>query len=131
MYIIKTLVGKEANKHTIALQFTNEENMKKAATILRKTGAEGYAAEVKNINDLRGRLINHWNVGQERHYLGLAERQRPYADYRWWHYGNKEMCKAEEEETNNKATCWASVSAAAYQVVDDLWAVEFTDPYKD
>lgn len=112
------------------------ETANKAAHYIQKTTAAGFIAEAESADSTSGKILkqwdNCWKYGNKiSRRLSYHIRSGAYQDTEWAVLGTEEECCRMAEETNAKATCWASVSAHVEHIVGPLWQTVFTDPYKD
>ena len=113
------------------------EAANKAAYYVMKTSAAGFIAEAESVDSTSGKILKKWDHRQHLYgdkysrRLSYHIRGGAYQDTKWAVLGTEEECLRMAEETNAKATCWASVSAHVEHIVGPLWQTVFTDPYKD
>jgi hypothetical protein len=113
------------------------EAANKAAYYVMKTSAAGFIAEAESVDSASGKILKKWDHRQHLYgdkysrRLSYHIRGGAYQDTEWAVLGTEEECLRMAEETNAKATCWASVSAHVEHIVGPLWQTVFTDPYKD
>ena len=112
------------------------EAANKAAYYIKKTTAAGFIAETKSADSTSGKILdqwdNRWKYGDKvSRRLSYHVRSGAYQDTEWAVLGTEKECLRMAEETNAKATCWASVSARIEHIAGPLWQTVFCDPYKD
>lgn len=125
MLIIRT---KTVDGKIHEFSFGGKRDLEIGVNAIKCTGTMGFSASIKEPGDSRGTILAKWNgVGR----MDYTIKDRPYADRVWAEIGTKAECEAAAEETNAKATCWASTTACVRHIAGTMYETVYTDPYTD
>ena len=128
MLILRTRDGSGKVK---TFGFSSKSKAEKAVEIIAETGVAMFLAEAKSISAKSGKILVERNLESKFCFLSKTVVNRAYSDHVWRTFGTREECMAEAEKINAEIRGWWSVHAEAFEIVESLWAVDHTDPYKD
>lgn len=125
MLIIRT---KTVDDKVHEFAFGTKRELETAVYAVKCTNTKGFSAFVKDFGERKGEILSQWEgVGT----MSYNIKNRAYADRVWAKLGTKSECEEMAKAVNDKATCWASVTAIVRHIAGTMYETVFTDPYTD
>lgn len=104
---------------------------------VKRTSAAGFVAEVRNPDDMRGKILKKWD-NKELLYgdkfirrLCYNIRGGAYSDTVYAYLGTEDSCSKRAEKINKDCKGWWCTSARIEQLCGPLWQCVVTKPYLD